>query len=329
LGVGLEIINTTSDLNRQGTVTVWRQEEAVMPVGNFGVLTAPTTPVFFRHQSVQYYRPPPFNIANAMLYPGSRQWRAADGAYIVQTFTSAENPPTFVGYVQPVVANAISDDVETTPATIVTPANVSNLWVPSLFTYAGTAGINQAIRLHPLNMAGAMFTGLSTQTTLTLNVNIYYESFPSVAEAGILVLAKPSAAYDPVALEFMSRINSSLAVGVPASWNPEGEWFWEIVNDLVDMAPAIGGLFGPAGALIGKGVQSGYNTLTDRYTKENNEARATARADKRKKENEKEAKMKAAAKNRQTNRQIKAGSTTAPGDTAPKPSRARKPKPKK
>lgn len=305
LGMGVEIINTTSDLNRQGTATVWRQEEATMPIGALNTYTAAN---IVYNQTVQYFRPPPFSVANAMLYPGSRQWKAADGAYQVATFSKAENPPTFVGYVQPVIAVAVSDDVEGTPST-----NTSALLVPTLQTVNAVANCAQAVRILPLNMFGSMFTGLSTQTTLTINVNVYYESFPSVAEPGILVLAKPSATFDPIALGLMSLVNSTLPVGVPASWNPGGEWFWEIVNDVVDMAPMLGGVFGPEGAMIGRGIKAGYDKLTDRYTPDANAKREEVRKERR-----------AKAQKKSLPRLM-----TAPGDTKPtlKP-RKRNPKKK-
>jgi len=318
LGLGFEVINTTSDLNRQGTVTVWRQEQALQGIGVVGFLNATALPIQLKAQETAFYRPPPFSVANAMLYPGSRQWKAADGAYVVTTFTASENPPTFVSYVQPGVSIQTVDDIESSNAA---PAAFNNirLWSPTPLTDGVYAQVSPAIRLHPINMSGAMFTGLSTATTLTLNVNIYYESFPSVAEQGILVLAKPSAAFDPVALEFMSRVNSSLPVGVPASWNPEGEWFWEIVNDLMDLAPVLGGAFGPEGAMIGKGLSYGYDKLTDRYTPEKNAERAKVRADKRE-ERVKKVATQAAKKEVKKDERKKERQAVPAGDSRPKPS---------
>jgi len=321
LGAGIEVINTTSDLYRQGTTTVWRQEEAKGDDANMGYLAASVVPLQLRYANYRMFRAPPPDITSALLYPGTKQWRAADGAYLVQTFTTSENPPTFVGYVQPAKMINTLDDVETpNPVPVF---NAGGLWVPRPYTVGTFANVNPAIRLHPLNMTGVYFTGLSPQTTLTMNVNIYYETFPSAAEKGILVLAKPSASYDPVALELMSRVNSSLAVGVPSSWNPEGEWFWEIVNDLVDAAPAIGGAFGPIGSMMGKTIKSGYDALTDRYTPEKNKERADARAARRKKDNEREAKAKTTAKQRSESRAARNVSfEAAPGVSAPRPKRS-------
>jgi hypothetical protein len=281
-GIGVEVINTTSDLNRQGVTTVWRQQESAEEIGMMGTsIAAPASGAtinFSTWSDCKFYRPPPFSVANAMLYPGSRQWKAADGAYLVGTFSQAENPPQYVGYLQPVVPTTSVDDIESTMAD--TSANEgSATWTTSVYPDGSGRTYNPAIKLHPINMFGAMFTGLSIQTTLTINVNHYYETFPSVAEPGILVLAKPSAAFDPVALEFMSRVNSTLPVGVPASWNPDGEWFWEVVNDLVDMAPQIGSLFGPVGRGVGTALQLGYDALSNRYNdKEASVARESKRA---------------------------------------------------
>ncbi len=98
-----------------------------------------------------------------------------------------------------------------------------------LVTYAGAQfGSNfiQACgRVHPFHQSGAIFTGLSFNTTLTLNLNVYYESFPSMSDPNILALAKPSAIYDPCALELYSRVLQELPVGVPVRENGLGDWF--------------------------------------------------------------------------------------------------------
>jgi len=242
IGIGFEVTNTTSDLYRQGLVTVFRQSIPVVDSGVYSQITGQTHPAIVECIP---YRQPPLNTADALLYPGSRQWRAEDGCYMVSPFVGGDNPPQAVGYTQPLIM--IDDDVSFVP-------NVTNVWAP-LYNLAGTIATYRGTKHYPFHMNGAIFSGLSNQTTLQVNLNIIYESFPSVSEPDILVLAKPSCTYDPVALSAMSRVLSTLPVGVPAGMNASGDWFYDLVSTIAEYAPKIGDLI-PGGGLIGQGVGS-------------------------------------------------------------------------
>jgi hypothetical protein len=118
-------------------------------------------------------------------------------------------------------------------------------------------GIQQATKLYPIQQVGAFFQGLSEETTLSISMNVFVETFPTVAEPEILVLATPSACYDPVALQIFSNALSVLPVGVPAGFNPFGEWFTDIVSTLSDwltvpataLNPVLGAGVGVAGKM--------------------------------------------------------------------------------
>jgi len=251
VGIGFEVINTTSDLNRQGTCTVYRSPQLkdseftaqVQMTGLNGFL------------SCQQVRPPPVTIDEAMLFPGSRQWKAAEGCYCVYPFVGAENPPKAQEFTNPVVCTDRTALVsETLPA--VTPA---------ISAVAGGGVQIPPIKIEDLHMPGAMFTGLSAETTLTLNWNVYYESFPSVDEREILVMATPSCHYDPIALEFFSRALSTLPIGVPAADNPSGEFFSDFVEGIAKYAPKLGKAMGGPFDLLGQGIGSVAEYVHDNY----------------------------------------------------------------
>jgi hypothetical protein len=135
-------------------------------------------------------------------------------------------------------------------------------WVGSKGLAANTV-FTPNFKSEPVHLVGAFMTGLSQETTLTVTWNVYYETFPSVDEREILVLATPSARYDGKALEVLNYALATLPVGVPASMNPLGEWFWNVVDTIADIAPAIGGMIGgPGGALIGAGARKGAKALS-------------------------------------------------------------------
>lgn len=234
VGMGFEVINSTSQLNVQGQVTVYRQPQSYpnpvtwVTAVSGGVIDSPG---FSGH----FVRCPPLTQAEAMLIPGTRQWLARDGCYIVQSFVGQDNPPKLVDYIVPVV-QVISSTEETFggPGTNATP-----LLAPTTGLVGTIPTINVATKIYPMHTGGCIFTGLSASTTLSVTLNYYYETFPTPAEAGILVLATPSAVYDPIALEIFSHCLNSMPVGVPACDNEEGDWFDGIVAIIRNIAPAV------------------------------------------------------------------------------------------
>jgi len=205
------------------------------------------------------YNMPPSSLAQAMLLSGSRQWKAIDGAYVVVPFLGQDNPPTVVSYTQPFFeGNALDTDADV--------VNTTTLCGPEAII-GGTStqpAIWEGVRLEPTHMAGIIFTGLSPTSTLTLNVNMYYETFPS-PYSELVTLARPSCVYDSAALELLSSVLSSVPVGVPAGENWDGEWWADIVDLLLPLAPAVGAVLGgPAGAALGS-VATGVGSSISSY----------------------------------------------------------------
>lgn len=253
VGMGLEIINTTSPLNRQGLCTVYRQPQAKETTATMIYQGASGTPN--QAYTAQIFRNPPSSLAAASLYPGSRNWPAEEGAYLVTPFIGSSNKPKACSPFSPLVSTDASFEG---PTGIVSRA----CWVGTKGTAAG-ALTTPNFKSEPVHLTGAYFTGLSAESTLTVTWNVYYETFPSIDEREILVLATPSARYDGKALEVLNFALATLPVGVPASMNPLGEWFWNVVDTIADIAPAIGGVLGgPGGALIGAGVRKGAKALS-------------------------------------------------------------------
>jgi hypothetical protein len=66
---------------------------------------------------------------------------------------------------------------------------------------------------------------------LTVNFNLFLETFPTPAENTILVLATPSCPYDPLALEIFSHALTAMPVAVPVDQNWFGEWFVDAITE--------------------------------------------------------------------------------------------------
>lgn len=266
---GFEVINTTSDLNVQGlvtayaspfpqrssksTATVYRTDPGPPIVLNSGVLGVLHTGLC------------PTSVADAMLLPGTRQWKAKEGAYIVPRLNNQnltvgiDNTAILVDSHADSVAPLFAVGVGIT--TVNVPASSPIL---DLVTW-----YNERTYLTDYNFGGAYFTGLSNSTTLTVNVIRTFERFPNTqlsADVQLVPLAKPSPKYDPQAMELYSVVSAFMPTGVPQRMNGFGEWFKEAVQEASNaIAPALAAIPHPlaqlaAGALrVGKSVADSYD----------------------------------------------------------------------
>ena len=258
IALGHEVVNTTAPLNKQGSVTSFRLNQPKQNNDTYQFITQGTN-LAQTAFSASIERRPPASIAEAMLLPGSRTWEAAEGVYQVTGFLGQDNPPMNPTYTQPII-NKTSATEDRTDMT-----NVTDVLLPNTSINASRFRFD-ATKIYPIHSSGCIFTGLSEETTLTMFQNAYIESFPGPAEPEIVVLATPSATYDPVALEILSVAMSRLPVAVPAKMNGFGDWFLSAVESVANfVAPVATALVGPgAGALalgVGKAAGAARNYM--------------------------------------------------------------------
>ncbi len=269
IGIGFEVHNTTAEIYKQGTVTVFRmqaenRDPVTMQVTSATTVSGVDYPIL-GSVTVQQMRSPPQTQEKAMYIQGSRQWEAKDGCYVVGAFCSEENPA--YGITQAVPAMEVFDTYEELEGELSgnglivqryqSTINQSGLPAPYNNIYNP---LYKTARVHPLHQSGAIFSGLSPQSTLTLNVNFFYESFPGPADKAILVLAKPSCKYDPCVMELYSRLVQELPVGVPVEENGLGDWFLDAASKAAKyIGPALAALPHP----IAKGAGMALTYLGD------------------------------------------------------------------
>lgn len=232
IGIGFEVVDTTAELYKQGQCIVYRQSQYPKASSTFTAIGTGTASIgTFDGTEV---RLPPSTPAQAMLFPGSRQWSSAEGCYIVGAFHSNENPPFAVDYHQPVLAPCTFEEVVGVMPT-------QQMWFPTPASSgfaSNTIGVTtaQPIHMNPIHQSGAIFYGLNPQSSLSITMNVYYESFPSVADTKTLVLATPSAEFDPMALNIYSHAVGLMPVGVMVKENGFGEWFRDVVQQIGNVA---------------------------------------------------------------------------------------------
>jgi hypothetical protein len=270
VGIGFEVVNTTAPLHKQGQAIVYRQPNSVLSSTGYRFFSLNNNAGFTAQGTYTcgLLNSPPTSIADTMLLPGSRQWPAGEGCYVVGCFAGSENPPTMVNYTTPVIG---SQDGFTDVAfnQLIPPAlpldNSTNvLFCPPLAPQIGARQLGAAnpCIIHPLHGCGARLIGLSPETSLSVTLNIYLETFPTPSDRSILVLATPSAQYDPVALEIFSHALTYLPVGVPVRENGLGEWFQKAMSLANEYIAPAADLFGFP--LVGTTIRMA-KTATDQY----------------------------------------------------------------
>lgn len=218
-GLGFEVINATAPLYRQGSVTTYRKPSH--RVGGFG--REPISP--FKCSTYDYISGPVLTVAQAANFPNSRTWGAEEGVYGIATLNDINCP---------VVRATPNGGFAST---------IDAVGTGSAYGYGNLPADASLVHSYPFDITGAIFTGLSDQTSLTVTVRYLIERFPGPAETDLVVLGRPSPAFDPLALELYSRCLEHLPACVRVSENPFGEWFNKVLGAVAEYAPAVARIF--------------------------------------------------------------------------------------
>jgi len=251
IGCGVEVVNTTAELYKSGSVTCYRAPShrgQVFPTQGFALMC-------------DTFDLPPASQSLAQLYPNSRTWSAAEGYYGIGTISNADNdflaaiPNMPFGWKPPSV-------------TELTSGSNFNIWsyAPAVIGQQGN-GTNTTARVMPFDTHGCVFSGMNSQSTLQVTVKYFVERIPSTSEPDLLVLTRPPSPYDANALELYARTIAELPVGCMVKENPLGEWFNDVLSTVAEYAAPVGALFGPMGAAAGNALAGGAKTwLNSRQT---------------------------------------------------------------
>jgi hypothetical protein len=221
ISVGFEAVNTTPELYKSGALAVYEQTSSLSNYQTWqdtdGVNSVYTTAVSDHV--------PPSTVADALNLNGTQQWDAAEGAYCVLNQAVGDNLPCYV--------NNISRVFTSKDAAGPTPSGAS---YHAFYDHATNPNEHFIV---PFNRKGMLITGLSAESTFTVNYNVVLETFPAWSNS-LVLLATPSACNDPKALELYSHITCRLPVGVRFADNGLGDWFLGVADTIADVASQIG-----------------------------------------------------------------------------------------
>lgn len=235
VGVGIEVTNTTSDLYKQGSVTVAMLPDTAIDSALSMYLDSAGS---WTNGQVQMDRAAVFagTVSDLQTVPGSCTWPAADGVYAVPRMTEVPRDLKLFSYgvggigSEGTGANCRIPAFYDTLGKVYTPEPVGkavfSVQESTLFYPAAPSGFS------PVQI---WFTGLSPQTTLTINFRTIVEYFPAVGST-LLPLAAPSPVFDPKVLSLYSAIAARAPYAVPVEENNAGDYFRKI---LVVMSEAL------------------------------------------------------------------------------------------
>lgn len=246
IGVGYEIHDDTAEIYKQGHCYHARQSNYSMQESNWQLVSSGASSTTWA--TLTPLRPILADPAEMMLNPDTVDWSAKEGCYCVGTFNDG-NVPRYVGFTQPLVynnANPLETDEEEN--TVATPAT-SGVWTPIVSSVgipapAANGSYGPAIKIENLDQSCSMFTGLNPLGSYTLTVHYIVECFPSIAEPDMLPLARPSAKYDPVAIEMYVHAIRKMPVAVVVGDNYDGQWWADVVKVATSALAPAAALFG-------------------------------------------------------------------------------------
>lgn len=241
---GFEVYNTTAELYKNGSVIVYKQ-----PIQNYlsasGCVYYNSTSVTSSNTTVStlIMEAPPSTASEALLLTSSRQWDAKEGCYVIPTIHSHEMPTNLGNFTQWL-------------SYLNTPGDTT-FYGPQMPQFPVTSN-SSVLAYCPLNQNwteydqfGAIFSGLTNQSTLTVNVRYIIESFPTSGSL-LQTLATPSPVYDPNALLLYAKLTHASPIGVEVRFNGWGDWFNDAISTVAEIAmPAMQSLV-PGGKILSK-----------------------------------------------------------------------------
>jgi hypothetical protein len=168
---------------------------------------------------------PPQTAAAALSLCDSTQWNAEKGAYLPMALQSTDLPFNANTFTSPLYyINQPSDAYVSAPM-----ANISygiSYPTPKIWT--------------EFSMSGAILTGLSPQTVITINWNVIYEIAAAGQSTLLENIATPSPPLDFRALELLAALHNELPVAVEVDRNGLGDWISSAAKSISNaMTPSL------------------------------------------------------------------------------------------
>jgi hypothetical protein len=225
--IAFEVIDETPKYYQQGSVTCYIQP-GVQQRTQLGYTATPIGAVSNaqRTYTSAVGVAPVNSLAQATIIPGTKSWKASEGAYVVGRRFNEDNPFTRPG---------VSDVCLYSPNDPDNPLLKNSYFSREAFnavfsssTLSNYDSFNCAI---PYHTSGAYFTGVSGQYgTFKLKTRIVYEVLPDPLDTTLTPLGIPPLKRDFKYEMKLALLLSNLDPYCPQTMNPKGEWWRSAVS---------------------------------------------------------------------------------------------------
>lgn len=238
VSLGFELHNTTPELYKSGSLSVYRQpvqSSLMMPA-----LAAASTSLWPSYLICQV----PYTIADVQLIPNSRVWEAKDGAYSVCL---------------PHPSNTFS---ATASANLVLRAGIqTNSVLLNRFNFGGITHST----FSPLACSGVMSSRFTTaDTTFTLDFRQIVESVPTSNNPTLMSFATTAPMADLAFMKIYKRMFNNIPPAVPVHFNAAGDWYRGILAVVKEVLPHIAAVLPGAAKPIALAATPVINSLIDK-----------------------------------------------------------------
>jgi hypothetical protein len=239
IGLGIEVIDTTAQLYKQGALVAYR----VPTVQDSSCTFAYGTAAANLQGSIQgkFVASPPSSVNEAVLYRSHVEWEARQGCYLTVGQNGIDNPFRYPEPTTIVVAE--EPNVRSEVALVGVQQACTALNAPPLVTSVSALNTVKTVNI---TQSGIFLTGLSNSATFKIRVRCYIERAPLRTDLDLIPLGTPSASFDSRVLELYSRLVHELPVAVPVSFNAKGDWWRMILNILQKVAPVVSTVLAPS-----------------------------------------------------------------------------------
>lgn len=232
VGCGFELVNTTAALYKSGRIMTYRQDDPreQANVSVYKLNDGVVAPFSGSTRSI-IMRQPPATQSAADILPGSLVWEASDGAYVTGILANIEQEPR-----RPYPINMLlllENTSLSSSSWYVTAAPTATAVTDSRYPC-----VSQGFHDSNLTPCGAIVEGLTAESTFTLTIKWYIETFPSYGST-LIPLAVPSAPFDPHTLAVYARAARLMPTGCVLADNAKGDWWRRSLSAVASVANTV------------------------------------------------------------------------------------------
>lgn len=218
VSLGYEIHNTTPELYKSGSVSVYRQP--ILDSHADIVFNITSAPVSRTINHVQLICQVPYSIADVQMLPNTRTWEASEGVYSVCL---------------PHSNNDFSCPIATT--LLIKAGILDNSY---LSTRIDASTVIRHSTFSPLHCSGVMSSRFSdSNQTYVLDFRQTIETIPSTDNLTLMSFAGTAPSADLGFLKLYKRMINNIPPGVPVHFNEAGDWWRSIISVVKDVLPAV------------------------------------------------------------------------------------------